>query len=129
MIANTTDWTLTAGNFVPEHCGASDCSTLVWVVSLKFDASNDTLFGTASTNFTGSGGDSRQYVITFIGGNTTTDLFQNNDLTNEALNDFSNDRSGTFAYTVSAVPEPSTLLLMSSGAFGIIGVMRRRFRA
>lgn len=115
MVPGTTDWTVTAFN----------SSSLVWnFSSIQFDASNDTFFGTASAPFTGGGGDSRLLTLFAFDGNTSTDTF-----TNQDLNDPTNDRAGILSYTVSEVPEPSTLLLMSSGAFGIIGVMRRRFRA
>jgi hypothetical protein len=112
-IGSSSDWTVTAFDAILDKCGASDCSTLVWSFSLEFDASNDTLFGTASTDFTGSGGDSRKLTIDFSDGNTTSDPFTNNDLTEEGMGNFSNDKSGTVAYVVT--PEPATALLLGSG--------------
>jgi hypothetical protein len=125
-----TDWMVTAFNAIPEKCGAetaTGCSTLPWSFPLDFDASNDTLFGTASATFTGTGGDLRKVILTFIDGNTTSDPFTNNDLTLEGQTppDFSNDRSGTFSYTVSAVPEPPAGLLLASGLL-LAGLAGRR---
>ena len=125
LIPATTDWTVSAADFVPQNCGASDCSTLMWTSSVEFDASNDTFFGTVSAPFTGTHGDSREFIETLIDGNTSTDPFQNNDLTQEALGDFTNDRSGTFAYTVSAAPEPSSALLLACGLL-LLGLAGRR---
>ena len=73
--------------------------------------------------FTGSGGDSREYVFTRIDGNTSTDPYQNLDLT-----DPSNSRSGTSSYSISAVPEPSSGLLMASALAGLAAA-RRKLRA
>src|ERR1035437_2018431 len=64
--------------------------------------------------FTGSGGDSREFVFTLLDGNTSTDPDQNLDLT-----DPSNSRSGTFSYSISAVSEPSSGLLMASALAGL----------
>ena len=78
--------------------------------SVEFDASNSSFFGTASLPFTGKGGDSRLLTFTYIDGNTSTDPFTDNDITTP-----SNSRSGTFSYTVSAVPEPASGMLVLSG--------------
>ncbi|HET7208679.1 MAG TPA: PEP-CTERM sorting domain-containing protein [Candidatus Acidoferrales bacterium] len=124
------DWPVTALSIDSTGFGCSfgqtQCAALVWTISLQFDAGNDTLFGTASVSFIGGGGDHRFLTITLIDGNTTTDPWTNLDTD---VPDHSNDRAGTLSYNVAPVPEPSTLLLLSSGAFGILGVIRRRFRA
>jgi hypothetical protein len=122
QIGSSSDWTVSGFDAIFNKCGASDCSTLVWTFpSLEFDASNDTLLNNASTDFTGSGGDSRELVLEFVDGNTTI-AFLNNDLTEEGMGNTSNDKAGTLSYSVSAVPEPSSMLLLIVGLLGLAGI-------
>lgn len=105
-LVKTTDWTIVNTTLAPGlHCGTLDCSTLSWTYSLQFDASNDTLFGTATAPFVAN--DSRLLTFTYEDGNISSNPFENADLTIP-----SNNRSGTFSYSVAPVPEPSSALLL-----------------
>jgi hypothetical protein len=107
MVPSTSDWTLTA--FDVDAAGPG----LPWSFSsLEFDALNNTLFGTASAPRIGGGGHSKLLTLTFIDGNTSTNLYNDADLT-----DPTNSKAGTFSYTASPVlvPEPSSGLLLLSG--------------
>jgi hypothetical protein len=86
---------------------------------LQFDGLNDTAFGSASTLFTGNGGDSRRLTATFLDGNTST-----NPYTDEDLTDPSSSRSGTFGYSLVSVPEPSYGLLVAC-TLGLAPLWRR----
>lgn len=125
-IGSSSDWTVTAFTAIPSNCGATNCSTLTWVFSLEFDASNDSLFGSASVDYTGSDGHSKEFIADFTDGNTTSDTYQDNDLTLDALGDTSNDRSGTLAYTVSPTPELSTFILFGTGLLALGAFVRRK---
>jgi hypothetical protein len=104
--------------------GIDTCSSLTWSIpGLEFDASNDTLIGEVSADYTGNGGDSKMFAITFEDGNTTSNPYTDTDLT-----DPSNNRNGTFSYSVAAVPEPSSLLLVASvlGLVALAVALRNR---
>src|SRR6516225_2346589 len=79
MIAKTEHWTATSFSIVSggldtgnPGCffGSTPCSELLWTLSSNFvfDASNDTLNGTATTPFTGSNGAPRQATLFFVDG-------------------------------------------------------------
>ena len=135
MIGATEDWTVTGFNIVSggldtssTGCffGSTPCSQLVWTLSSNFlfDASNDTLDGTAATPFTGTGGGSREATLFFVDGVTS-----NLNYTNDKTLDPTKDKPGVFSYSISAVavPEPSSFLLLSCGALGLAGMLRRKF--
>ena len=135
MIPSTSDWTVTNFSIVSggidtssTNCffGQTPCSSLIWSLTAGFffDGANDTLDGQASTPFTGSGGDPRKVTLFFVDGADTNLQYHNDNLL-----DSSKDKPGVFSYSVSAVPEPSSLLLFSSGALGLLGVIRRKLRA
>jgi len=120
-------WSVTAFGSDPTQlgCNGAVCPTLPWnFSSLKFDASTGTLFGNASVHYTGGGGDSRLITILLTDG-SFSGSFTNVDLTLHP--DTSNDRSGTFSYRVNAVPEPSSIWLLTS-AFGVFGAAWRKAR-
>ena len=100
-MVTSTDWNVAAFSIT----GLGSFS----VSSLHLDPSDSTAFGTASIAYTGSG-DSFLLTLTFTDGNNSTDLYTNADLTTPA-----NTTSGTLGYTVAAVPEPSSGILLFSG--------------
>ena len=104
--------------------GSTPCSQLVWTLSSNFlfDALNDTLDGTATTPFTGSGGAPRQATLFFVDG-----VNLNLQYSNDNKVDPSKDKPGVFSYSISAAPEPSSFLLLSCGALGLTGMLRRKF--
>lgn len=87
------------------------------------NTSNDTLDGTATTPFTGSGGDSRQATLFFVDDVISNLQYTNVDL---AVPDGSHDKPGVFSYSISAVPEPSSFPFLSC-ALGLAGLLRRKF--
>ena len=116
-LVKTTDWTIVNTTLAPGlHCGTLDCSTLSWTYSLQFDASNDTLFGTATAPFVAN--DSRLLTFTYEDGNISSNPFENADLTIPSKN-----RSGTFSFSVAGaiaiLGTTSGLLLV--GASAVIG--------
>lgn len=100
-MVTATDWSVTALSIA----GLGSLS----VSSLNIDPSNSSVFGTASLAYTRSG-DSFLLTDTFTDGNNSTDQYTNTDLTNSA-----DTTAGTISYTVAAVPEPSSGLLLLSG--------------
>ena len=119
-IGSSTDWTVSAFGFTGCNLGADSCSSVTWTLTgLEFDESNDTLIGDVSAKYTGNGGDSRGLDITFEDGNTTDDPYTSPDFTN-----ISNSRNGTISYSVSAVPEPPTALLLGFALLLGLGVRR-----
>jgi hypothetical protein len=64
-IDSSADWSVTAFSPVCK-LGQDTCSSVTWVFpGLELDASNGTLIGAVSANYTGTGGDSRTFAITF----------------------------------------------------------------
>jgi len=116
---DATHWNVTAFSAENPECTPPNC-TETWSFTLTFDTSNDTLIGTASSFFTGNGGDSREWIQTLQDGNTTTNPFNNLDLT-----DPSNSRSGITKYTIAEVPEPPSGWLLLTG-FLLIGLASRQ---
>lgn len=113
-------WNVTAFSAANPECTPPHC-TETWAFTLTFDASDGTLVGNASSLFTGGGGDSREWIQTFVDGNTTTNPFSNLDLTHPL-----NNRAGTTMYAVAATPEPTSLSLLASGLLCLAGAIRRK---
>ncbi len=96
-IDSSTDWIVTAFNPVCT-LGIETCSSVAWdIPGLEFDASNGTLLGDASADYTGNGGDSRTFEFMFEDGNTTDDPYTDTDNTTP-----SNSRNGTISLSVTS---------------------------
>ena len=105
LVASTTDWTLTAF-----HIDVQGLPLLAWTFSgLLFDASNDTLVGTALAPYSDGGGP-RLITANFFDGNASTNTYSN---IGSVVH--TGDSTGTFGYAVSSIPEPSSGLLLLSG--------------
>jgi hypothetical protein len=105
LVPSTSDWTVTAF-----HLDVEGLPLLAWTFSgLLFDASNNTLVGIPTVPYTDSTGP-RLITANFLDSNTSTNTYSNLGTSNHR-----GDSTGTFGYTVSSTPEPSSGLLLLLG--------------